>query len=77
VRVTVGGRRTAGGVEWWVTDDGPGLPEARLAALFDGLAAGAAGLFLVRQVAAAWGGALRVQSRPGAGTTVAFLVRDP
>jgi signal transduction histidine kinase len=76
--VEIGGRRTPDGVEWWVRDDGRGLPEARQATLFDGLAAGGGlGLFLVRQVAAAWGGAVRVQSQPGAGTAVTLFVRDP
>jgi two-component system sensor histidine kinase FlrB len=80
LRVEVGGRRTPAGVEWWVTDDGRGLPPALQGCLFAPFATGGGvglGLFLVRQAAAAWGGAVRVRSEPGAGTTVTLLVRGP
>ncbi len=79
LRVTVGGRPRDGGAEVWVEDDGRGLTPAQLRELSDALAGrrGAAGpgwgLFLVRQLAAAWGGAVRVWSEPGRGTRVTLL----
>jgi signal transduction histidine kinase len=82
LRVTVGGRPAAGGgAEVWVEDDGRGLAPAQLQELTDTLAGrrGATGpgwgLYLVRQLAAAWGGAVRVWSEPGRGTRVTLLVR--
>jgi signal transduction histidine kinase len=78
LHVTVGARPAGGGAEVWVEDDGRGLAPGQLQALDDTLAGrrGAAGpwwgLFLVRQVAAAWGGAVRVWSEPGRGTRVAL-----
>ncbi len=76
--IELGSRRTPDGVEWWVKDDGRGLPESRQASLFECFAGGAGlGLFLVRQIVAGWGGAIRVQSGPGRGTTFTLLVRTP
>jgi signal transduction histidine kinase len=78
LRVTVGGRPQGGGAEVWVEDDGRGLAPAQLREVEETLAGrrGATGpgwgLFLVRQVAAAWGGAVRVWSEPGKGTRVAL-----
>jgi signal transduction histidine kinase len=77
-RVEIGGRRTSEGVEWWVKDDGRGFPAGRREAPFEAFAAGGGlGLFLVRQVVAAWGGAVRVQSQPEMGTTVTVVLRRP
>jgi signal transduction histidine kinase len=77
-RVEIGGRATAEGVEWWVKDDGRGFPAGRRQAPFEAFAAGGGlGLFLVRQVVAAWGGAVRVQSQPETGTTVTVVLRRP
>jgi signal transduction histidine kinase len=80
-RIEVGGRRDPGGVEVWVSDNGPGLPALppeRLFAPFqrggDGLGLG---LFLVRQVAACWGACLRVESEPGRGTRFTLLIPSP
>ncbi|HZY84600.1 MAG TPA: HAMP domain-containing sensor histidine kinase [Gemmataceae bacterium] len=81
LRVRVGGRQAEGGAEVWVEDDGRGLTPAQQHELTEALAGrrGATGpgwgLFLVRQVAAAWGGAVRVWSEPGRGTRVALLLR--
>ena len=78
VPLEVGSRRAAEGVEWWVKDDGRGLTDSQQAGLFECFAGGAGlGLFLVRQIVAGWGGALRVHSEPGRGTTVTVLVRSP
>ncbi len=72
----VGSRRTAEGVEWWVSDDGRGIPDAAQGRLFECFAGGAGlGLFLVRQLVAGWGGAVRIRSEPGRGTTFTVLVR--
>jgi signal transduction histidine kinase len=81
LRVTVGARPADGGAEVWVEDDGSGLTPAQLQELADTLAGrrGATGpgwgLYFVRQVAAAWGGAVRAWSEPGRGTRVVLLVR--
>ena len=79
VPLDVGSRRTSEGVEWWVTDDGRGLTETEQSNLFECFSGGTAGLglFLVRQIVAAWGGAVGVRSAPGKGTTVTVLVRMP
>jgi signal transduction histidine kinase len=79
-RVQVGSRKVSGGVEWWVMDDGRGLPESAAPRLFECFAGGGTaglGLFLVRQIVAGWGGAIRVHSEPGAGATFTVLVRMP
>jgi signal transduction histidine kinase len=84
LRVEVGGRPHPDGVEWWVRDNGRGLSLIRPETLFDafanpgrGSAGQGLGLFLVRQLIAAWHGALRVHSEPGEGTTFTLLVRNP
>jgi signal transduction histidine kinase len=75
-------RPAEGGVEFRVADNGRGLDEARASRLFEPFCPGqegaghGLGLFLVRQLVAEWGGALRVQSAPGQGTAVAVLVRS-
>ena len=59
--------RTSEGIEWWVRDDGRGFSETQQGRMFECFAGGAGmGLFLVRQLVAGWGGAVRVQSEPGA-----------
>jgi signal transduction histidine kinase len=78
--IEVASRRAPEGAEWWVKDDGRGLPEAQAGRLFECFAGGGTaglGLFLVRQIVAGWGGALRIQSEPGVGTTFTVLVRIP
>ena len=74
----MGSRRTPEGVEFWVKDDGRGISESQQERLFECFAGGAGlGLFLVRQIVAGWGGAVRVQSAPGQGSTFTLLVRAP
>jgi signal transduction histidine kinase len=79
LRVQISARRVPEGVELTVTDNGRGLEEGRAERLFEPFASSdgglGLGLFLVRQVVASWGGALRVCSVPGQGTTVTLLIR--
>jgi signal transduction histidine kinase len=84
LQVEVGAAPAGGGVEVWVADNGQGIPEARRDVLFDPFAPRNAsstgpglGLFLVSQVVASWGGAIRIQSEEGRGTRVTLLVRPP
>jgi signal transduction histidine kinase len=88
LRVEVGAASGAAGPEFWVRDNGRGLPEDQAQRLFGafsshgpvgGLPASTTGgqglgLFLVRQVVARWGGGLRVRSEPEQGTTVTVLL---
>lgn len=70
-----------GGVWLTVSDGGRGMSETQLAQLGEPFAAGrqpgatgtGLGFFLVRQAAAKWGGAVRVGSVPGSGTTVSVF----
>lgn len=77
--VEIGSRRVPDGIEWWVKDDGRGLSDAQAARLFECFPGGGAnglGLFVVRQIVAGWGGAIRVHSESGAGTTMTVLIRS-
>jgi signal transduction histidine kinase len=82
LRIRVGGRTCAEGVEFWVADNGCGLRLARPERLFEPFAnrrgedSWGLGLFLVREIVAAWHGTLRVQSEAGEGTTFTVLVRN-
>lgn len=78
LRVDVSVRVTPGGAEIQVADDGEALPAEAVGRLFEPFGgAGGPGLdlFLVRQLAEGWGGAVRAESRPGGGT--AFVVTCP
>jgi signal transduction histidine kinase len=80
LRVAVSARRTPGGVELRIADNGRGLPPEVLRRPAEPFATGCGagiglGLFLVRQFVAGWGGALRVASEPGSGTAVTILFR--
>ncbi len=82
VRVEVGARPTATGVELWVADDGPALAAGAAEGLFDpfppagqGGADGQRGLFLCSLLAEAWGGALTLRPEPGRGSR--FLLTIP
>jgi signal transduction histidine kinase len=84
LRVAVSARRTPGGTELRITDNGRGLPREVARRLAEPFATGfptgpgsgiGLGLFLVRQLVAGWGGALRVASEPGGGTAVTVLFR--
>jgi signal transduction histidine kinase len=81
LRLEVGSRPCAEGVEVWITDNGRGMSEAEGQKLFEPFASRHSdqyglGLFLVRQLMAGWGGTIRIQSRPGEGTTVTLLFRQ-
>jgi signal transduction histidine kinase len=79
-RVRVSARVLGRNVEVVVADDGRGLPPVPPERLFSPLQPAGCGtrlgeglglgLFLVRQVAACWGGGLRVQSDEGRGTSI-------
>jgi signal transduction histidine kinase len=76
-QVGVGARPAPDGVEVWVADNGCGLPSSspgHLFAPFQRADGAGLGLFLVRQVTAAWGGRLRVESEAGRGTRVTLLI---
>jgi heavy metal sensor kinase len=83
-RVQAGWRTTAGGIELWVRDSGPGIAEEHLPHLFDRFyrvdkarsrAAGGAGLGLSisRWIAEAHGGTISAASRDGEGATFAAI----
>jgi signal transduction histidine kinase len=82
LRVTVTARRTPGGSELRIADNGRGMPAELARSAGQPFAAGSGagpglGLFLVRQLVARWGGALRVTSEPAVGTAVTILFREP
>jgi len=79
-RLEFGSRPCAEGVEVWIADNGRGMSEDQGRQLFEPFVGRhperhGLGLFLVRQLVAGWGGAIRIQSRPGEGTTVTLLFR--
>jgi signal transduction histidine kinase len=79
-RLTVRARRDGGGVRVEVSDTGPGMDAATHAHVFEPFfttkATGTGlGLAIVRQAAEAHGGAVEVESAPGAGAT--FRIRLP
>ena len=79
VCIEVHGQVGATGQEFWVGDNGRGLShdeQDRLRKFFAGGEAlgGGLGLFLVRQIADAWGGRLQVESQPGRGSVFRVCV---
>jgi signal transduction histidine kinase len=80
LRIEVGAQTRSDGVELWVADNGRGLKETQLRQLFEPFPGGAGGmglgLFLVRQLVAAWGGAVCVHSEPGQGARFGVLIPD-
>jgi two-component system sensor histidine kinase BaeS len=76
VLVTVGAR--SNGVDVRVVDTGAGISEEELPRIFDRFYKGAGssgsglGLTIARNLVEAHGGTIRAESRPGAGTTIAF-----
>ncbi len=80
--VTVELRQIPGGVEYRVTDSGPGLPAEGLSRIFDpffnsmpGISAGGLGMAVAYGIAHGLGGDLGVSSPPGEGAT--FRLRVP
>lgn len=80
--VEVRARAEDGGVRFEVADDGPGIPEEQAARLFERYWKGhreeregvGLGLFIARGIVEAHGGALRLTSTPGAGSTFHFTI---
>jgi cell cycle sensor histidine kinase DivJ len=79
LRVAVSARGSPRGVELRVADDGREMPPDVLQRVGEPAAGDgpAAGLFLVRELVAGWGGALHVRSEAGRGTVVTILFREP
>ena len=80
LRLRVTAAVEAGAVACLVSDDGPGLAPERLRKLAELLAGRpdaveGRGLFLVRQLAAAWGGGVQLRSEPGQGFTATLFFR--
>ena len=81
-RIALGARREGKEVRVWVTDQGPGIPEADLPCVFDPywqasgterLGAGI-GLKIAKGLVEAHGGRIWVESRMGEGTTFSFTL---
>jgi len=81
-RVTVAARRADDGVHLSVADTGPGIPAAQVPRLFDRFWQGntadrrgvGLGLSIVRGIADAHGGEVRVETAEGAGTTFTLVL---
>jgi two-component system sensor histidine kinase KdpD len=82
LRVEIGARARAGGVELRVADNGQGLPAECQGDAFVPFARAAGetdsglGLFLVRHIVDGWGGTIGFHSEPGRGSTFTLFVRD-
>jgi two-component system OmpR family sensor kinase/two-component system sensor histidine kinase BaeS len=78
--VTVTARVSSGEIAVSVADAGPGMPAEEVVRVFDRFYKGAAsagsglGLAIARNLVLAHGGAIRAESRAGAGTTVTFTL---
>lgn len=78
-RITLGSSHWDGSVSLWVTDTGPGVPHNEIAVIFERFARGSGGrahrggaglgLAIVRAIAMAHHGTVRVLSTPGEGAT--------
>lgn len=80
-KVTVGARSYEGGVECWVSDNGSGIPSARLGKVFDVLETDplkmsgvGLGLTIVKTFVEAHGGEVAVESTPGRGSFFRFTL---
>lgn len=83
IPVTIGSAVTGDRIDLWVRDEGVGVPREELALLFDRFHRGAAsrrsegsglGLSIVRAIAEAHGGSVRVSSAPGRGATFTISI---
>ncbi len=75
-RISISGRATGGDVSLSVGDNGPGIPEGELEAVFrrfyrlePGRGGSGLGLAIARGIVELHGGRMRAESRPGAGAT--------
>ncbi len=83
-RIGLGSQVTGGWLRFWVSDTGPGVPDADKAVIFERFARGAAGgprsdgaglgLSIVRAIAVAHGGQVLLDSVPGRGATFTVVV---
>jgi signal transduction histidine kinase len=81
VHLELGTRQTPAVREFWIADRGRGIPAEQGAHLKDFLSGTQArnpgnglGLVLVRRIVDYWGGSIRMESEPGAGTTVVITL---
>ena len=80
--VRIGAAPIDGLCEFWVADDGPGIPAEHVAHIFDRYWQGrpsansgaGLGLYIAKGIVEAHGGTLRVQSGPGVGATFIFTL---
>jgi two-component system, OmpR family, sensor kinase len=83
-RISLGSQLSDGELRFWVSDTGPGVPEAEQARVFERFARGSSGarrsdgaglgLSVVRAIAVAHGGRAVLDSVPGRGTTVGLVL---
>ena len=83
-RIALGSQVSGGELRFWVADSGPGIAEEDRARVFERFARGAAGarrsdgaglgLSIVQAIAAAHGGRVLLDSRPGAGATFTVVL---
>lgn len=83
-RIAIGSQVSGGELRFWVADDGPGITEEDRERVFERFARGAAGtrrsdgaglgLSIVQAIAAAHGGRVLLDSRPGAGATFTVVL---
>jgi signal transduction histidine kinase len=83
-RVSLGSQLSGGELRFWVSDTGPGVPEAEQARVFERFARGSSGarrsdgaglgLSVVQAIAVAHGGRAVLDSVPGRGTTVSLVL---
>jgi signal transduction histidine kinase len=77
LRIDIGSRTGPAGLEFWVADNGRGVPAEQLPNLFLPFPPGGGtglGLFVVRQIITNWGGTVRVESEPGEGSIATITV---
>jgi signal transduction histidine kinase len=80
--VSVGAQYKDGGIECWVRDSGKGIEPDRIHRIFDKFETESAdghglGLAIVKKIIEAHGGAIQVQSDPGAGACFYFTIPQP